>query len=110
MIFSATHPVRVELSDHGLLRALMHGDEAAMREIHRRYAGRFLSLAIRKHLALPERAVENAFIGMFQAVHGYERAPAQAPAWIMGMALWQFHTGEAGGCAASPRGSVDQIS
>ncbi len=78
------------LQDDLLLKALAHGDEAALFLLHRQYAGRILALAKREGLFDPDQAVEDAFMLMYRSAGCFIRSELQPALWIIGVALWQF--------------------
>lgn len=73
-----------------LLQGLAHGDEAALYLLHRQYAGRLLTLAVRQGLSDPEQAVEDAFMLLYRSAGCFTRCELEPSIWIIGMAFWHF--------------------
>ena len=79
-------------SDVTLLQVLARGDETALLQLHRRYAGRFLALARHHGFPDPEQAVEDAFVLLYRSAGCFARSELEAPTWIIGLAHWHFRT------------------
>lgn len=79
-------------SDTSLLHVLAGGDEIALLQLHRRYAGRFLALARHHGLPNPEQAVEDAFVLLYRSAGCFARSGLEASTWITALAHWHFRT------------------
>ena len=73
-------------SDTSLLQVLAQGDEDALLQLHRRYAGRFLVLARHHGLPNPEQAVEDAFVLLYRSTGCFARSGLDASTWITALA------------------------
>lgn len=75
-------------SDEALLALVARGDEAALQQIFRRYAGAFLGLARRLGLdsASQEDVVQEVFTKIWKNAHEFDPRRASARAWLLAIA------------------------
>lgn len=86
-----------QASDEALLRAVARREEAALLELHRRYAPAVRRVARTCRRPADEAAVHSAFLAVWRQAHCFERARVPAPLWVLLLARWTFTQ------AASPR-------
>ncbi|MCS7194030.1 MAG: sigma-70 family RNA polymerase sigma factor [Meiothermus sp.] len=75
-------------SDEALLALVARGEEAALQQLFRRYAGAFLGLARRMGLdsASGEDVVQEAFSKVWQNANAFDPRRASARAWLLAIA------------------------
>ena len=74
------------VSDADLLCAVARNDEAALRELHARYACHLLALAQHLQLHQPERRVQDAFLAVRAHAHFHARTALEARTWVVAIA------------------------
>jgi RNA polymerase sigma factor (sigma-70 family) len=76
-----------DVRDRDLLRRISAGDEAAFRDLFRRYAPVAIALAVRvvRQRDLAEEVVQEVFLSLWLTAERFDEGRGSARAWLMGM-------------------------
>jgi RNA polymerase sigma-70 factor (ECF subfamily) len=77
----------VDVRDRELLRRISEGEEAAFRDLFRRYAPVAIALALRvvRQRGLAEEVVQEVFLSLWLTAERFDETRGSARAWLMGM-------------------------
>ncbi|WP_165795463.1 hypothetical protein [Deinococcus koreensis] len=79
--------------DAAVLGGLAQQDEAAMRELHRRYAPALYALAHRAQVIDPDRCVQDAFMAIWRHAECHSRSRFDGRTWMLILAHQSLRTG-----------------
>jgi RNA polymerase sigma-70 factor, ECF subfamily len=76
-----------DVRDRELLRRISEGEEAAFRDLFRRYAPVAIALALRvvRQRGLAEEVVQEVFLSLWLTAERFDETRGSARAWLMGM-------------------------